>query len=312
MTTTTYDRALSAASGAYLAAVGAALEGVSDSDRQELLDDLAEHLAELANESDAALIERLGPPEQYAAELLASAGIVPAGTPREPKRLAERVRRLQAQLDGPRGRAALAFANELRPGWWVVRGWLVVAAIAARSGLQEALWIPNVTGKPIVDVALLAVAVFVSVKIGRGPKWAAWAATALGVLALFSVLGANRSYFYRDDYSQSSIAIPGVMTDPSGREIDNIFAYNAAGKPLGPVFLFDQNGFPLDVGNATALQANGVPYVSGRFPQPMLVTNNSGQTRGVQPRFPHVAVPQFGSSNPSATSVPVTTAVTVP
>ena len=267
MTTTTHDRAQSAASDTYLAAVGVALAGVPDSDRQELLDDLAEHLAELAHESDAELIQRLGTPEQYAAELLASAGIVPADTQRAPKRWTERVRRLQAQLDGPRGRAALVFANELRPGWWVVRGWLVVAAIAARSGLQKALWIPNVTGKPIVDVALLAVAVFVSVKIGRGPKWAAWAATALGMLALISVLGANRSY-YRVDYQPTSTAVPGVMTDPSGREIDNIFAFNAAGKFLGPVFLFDQNGFPLDVGNATALQANGVSYVSGRSPSP--------------------------------------------
>ena len=179
----------------------------------------------------------------------------------------------------------------------------MVAAIAARSGLQEALWIPNVTGKPIVDVALLAVAVFVSVKIGRGPKWAAWAATALGVLAVVSVLGANRSYFYRVDYSQTSIAVPGVMTDPSGREIDNIFAFNAAGKFLGPVFLFDQNGFPLDVGNATALQANGVSYVSGRFPQSVLVTNSLGQTRAVQPRPPRgIDVPQLGSSNGSPAS----------
>jgi hypothetical protein len=42
MTTTTHERPTSPVSDAYLAAVGAALAGVPDSDRQELLDDLLE------------------------------------------------------------------------------------------------------------------------------------------------------------------------------------------------------------------------------------------------------------------------------
>ena len=311
MTATTHDRPISAASDAYLAAVGVALAGVPDSDRQELLDDLAEHLAELAHETDDGLTERLGPPEKYAAELLASAGIEPAPTTGIARlKLDDRFRRARELFDSPRLRGARAFANDLRPGWWVVRAWLVLAALAARSGLQEALWIPHVTGSTfrtsaghtLFDLAVLAGAVAISVRIGRGPKWAAWIATTLGILALFSVVTANRSYFYRVS-DQSYAQPPGVLIDPNGREIDNIFAYDASGKPIPGVFLGDQNGAPLDVGNSTALQENGVSFISGRFPQPNLVPDKYGVLHGVQPKPPHFTVP-FIPQATTATTVP--------
>lgn len=56
----------------YAAAVRAALGGLDPRAAAHLLDDLEEHLAEVAAESDVALAERLGPPESYAAELLAA------------------------------------------------------------------------------------------------------------------------------------------------------------------------------------------------------------------------------------------------
>jgi len=56
----------------YAAAVRAALGGLDPRAAAHLLDDLEEHLAEVAAESDVPLAERLGPPESYAAELLAA------------------------------------------------------------------------------------------------------------------------------------------------------------------------------------------------------------------------------------------------
>ena len=310
MTMTTHDRPLSTVGAAYLAAVGAALAGVADSDRQELLDDLAEHLIELGPDTDpAGLIQRLGSPEQYAAELLASAGIEPPTTTGAVRqRFAERVRAAVELFDGSAVERAGTLANDLRPGWWVLRAWLVLAALAARSGLEEALWIPNVTGSAIaspadrtlVDLAILAAAVVVSIRIGRGPKWAAWIATALGVLALLSVATANRSYFYRVDNPQP-VSAPGVLTDPNGREIANIFAYDTSGKPIASVYLFDQDGFPVDVGNETAFQSNGIPFVSGRFPQPTLVENREGVIHAEQPTAPPVQVPQLRAPAKPAT-----------
>lgn len=308
---TTHDRPLSAASSAYLAAVGAALAGVPDSDRQELLDDLAEHLGELGHESDTGLIERLGTPEQYAAELLASAGIEPAARAgRARLELTERIRTAAALFDSPGLRRMRAFTIDLRPGWWVARGWLVLAAIAARSGLQDALWLPNVTAKPVVDFALLVGAVVVSVRIGRGPKWAAWIATGLGIVALVSVLSADRSYFYRV-YDQQSPVVPGVLIEPNGNQVTNIFPFDAAGKPTH-VFLFDQDGNLLDIGNDEALRNAGVPFISGVFPQLQLTTDNQGRTRGVPQRPPRVSIQQLPQSGTTPTTTKKTANTVTP
>jgi len=56
----------------YAAQVSAALARLDPEARARLLDDLEEHLDEVAAESDVPLEERLGPPESYAAELLAA------------------------------------------------------------------------------------------------------------------------------------------------------------------------------------------------------------------------------------------------
>src|SRR5438874_599821 len=53
----------------YASAVRAALAPLLDAERESLLEDLENHLAEVASESDLSLQERLGPPEDYAAGL---------------------------------------------------------------------------------------------------------------------------------------------------------------------------------------------------------------------------------------------------
>jgi hypothetical protein len=307
MTMTTHERPLSAAGDAYLTAVGAALAGVPDSDRLELLDDLSEHLGELAHESDAGLIARLGPPEQYAAELIASAGIeTAANSGGRRHELVERLRAKAAQFETPAIQKLRAFALELRPGWWVARGWLVVAALAARSGLQEALWLPNVTSNGFENFVLLAGAIAVSVWAGRGPKWTAWIATAIGIVALISVTTADRSVFYQvydDGYTSS----PGVLIDPQGQPITNVFPYDASGKPIR-AFLFTQDGNPLDVGNGGAFQENGIAFTSGLFPQPVLTFSEiTGRGTAEQPTPPRVAVPQLPPTTAATTAAPTPT-----
>ena len=311
---TTHERPLSAAGDAYLAAAGAALTGVPDSDRQELLDDLAEHLAELGHESDSGLVDRLGPPEQYATDLLSSAGIERAPVAGwHPSRLVEHVVAVTARFDSPSVHKLQKFALELRPGWWVARGWLAVAALAARNGLQEALWFPNVTrNNHLANFVLLVAAIALSVWAGRGPKWAAWIATALGIVALISVVTANRAYFYQVN-DQSYYPSPRMLTDPNGRTITNIFAYNAAAKPIPGVFLTDQSGAPIDVGDGLALQENGVPYISGWFPQPTLIANSVGILRGVQPKPPPFAAPRLPQpAKATATTKPKVSTTTNP
>jgi hypothetical protein len=68
----------------YLARTKTALAGLPASEVEEIIDDIGPHLSEIAGELDEvtvdALSERLGTPEQYAAELRAAAGY-PAGGP---------------------------------------------------------------------------------------------------------------------------------------------------------------------------------------------------------------------------------------
>ncbi len=117
----------------YLDRVRAALADLPIDEREELLEDLPAHLADVAAESDGALEERLGSPEEYAAELRASAGLAPptagAGNGvRGTRRLAE----FSAAVDQwPAWQRFRAFAPSLRPGWWVLRGYLVALALAA-------------------------------------------------------------------------------------------------------------------------------------------------------------------------------------
>jgi len=59
----------------FLAAVRRHLHGLPDDERDELLDDLATHLAEVTADDDRPLEQVLGSPEAFAAELLASAGV---------------------------------------------------------------------------------------------------------------------------------------------------------------------------------------------------------------------------------------------
>ena len=63
----------------YAAAVRSALASLPDAERASLLEDLENHLAEVASESDLSLQERLGKPEDYAAELRSAYGAGEAG-----------------------------------------------------------------------------------------------------------------------------------------------------------------------------------------------------------------------------------------
>src|SRR5256885_14626859 len=67
----------------YAAAVRAALSDLPHDQAEALLEDLEDHLREIAAEAGASLTERLGPPEQYAQELRAAYG---AATSRKAQR----------------------------------------------------------------------------------------------------------------------------------------------------------------------------------------------------------------------------------
>jgi HAAS len=277
----------------YAAAVRAAFADLPAPDREALLEDIEDHLVEVAAEPGGPLEERLGPPETYAAELRAWAGLPAPGAARRrgASRLRRRLeRRWRAALAHPAGRAVAEFLPELRPAWWVLRGYLAVQLASVGLSFLFAhdvtLPVPTILGSQVVGLLAAGAAVVGSVALGRrgtatrrGRRltFAANAALGLFALVLFGGIGAARvtdeptydEYMVSGSYPES---LPGLRSD--GREISNVHPYDANGKPLKGVQLYDQDGLPLvathgdnpELESRLPLDANG-NTIANRYPR---------------------------------------------
>jgi hypothetical protein len=260
----TVDSSLTARSdeaARYVDGVAAQLADLPDDDRADLLDELAAHVDELVAEGDTPLTDRLGSPAEYAAELLASAGLPPARA--RGRAGAQALDRLRRAAGHPRVRAASDFADALRPVWWVLRAWVVVGLVAMWPGQTTPTWadfmplVPRV-GTPLVGLLVLLAAVVASVQLGRRtPLLGArrrWAVVALNVgtaLLLVPVLGSVGEATHPNDVylDAGTTEVPpheGVFA--AGHQVWNIYAYDASGRMLHDVRLFDQSGRPLSLG----------------------------------------------------------------
>jgi hypothetical protein len=297
---------------AYLAAVAAELADLPEDERADLLDDLDAHLAEVSAEvsSEGALPDLLGPPEKYAAELRAAAGLPVRRRGRPPwqavRRAAERVTATRAYAE------VRGFVPELRPAWWVARGYLLVVGLAllGERSLHDAVPLPRVGHSAFLGAAAVAAAVVASVRYGRRPPGNAGRAllAAVNVVAAVAAIGVlaraddTRSGVYYD----AGYGPTGVLQGPYGT-IDNIFVFDAEGHPLNDVRLYDSQG------NSLADMICGDPCASrfGRstgFPLPVFVTAPDGSVVEVHPPY----APPFPTPTPSATPSPAPTAKATP
>jgi len=279
----------------YAAAVRAAFADLPAADREALLEDIEDHLVEVAAETGGPLEERLGPPETYASELRAWAGLPAPGAARRrgprASRLGRRLeRRWRAALAHPAGRAVAEFLPELRPAWWVLRGYLVVQLASLGLALlfphDVTLPVPTILGSQVVGLLAVGAAVVGSVALGRRGTatrrrrrltFAANAALGLFALVLLGGVGATRptdqptfdGYVVSGSYPEP---LPGLRSD--GREISNIFPFDAKGRPLEGVQLVDQDGIPLvathednpQLESRLPLDANG-DAIANRYPR---------------------------------------------
>jgi hypothetical protein len=151
------------------------------------------------------------------------------------------------------------FLPELRPAWWVLRGYLAVQAAAvamtplfAWGGLSFPL--PELFGSQLLGLLAVVAAVVGSVALGRrgaASPWARWlvvtgnAVLAVVAVAIIAELGSSEAYDdYRPGYVTAySLPADGLRAD--GKEISNIFPFDADGKPLQDVYLIDQDGDPV-------------------------------------------------------------------
>ncbi|QRP44467.1 hypothetical protein [Amycolatopsis sp. FDAARGOS 1241] len=342
----------------YLARVRTALADLPAGEIEEILEDVRPHLAEMESELGAdarveALIERLGTPESYAAELRASGGypsppssgeaatvvLAPGKTPGlfgarfalwglvfcalglalfaftaavqldpdallgllilvpvlalslvflfrrgvsavlelpEVVRARESVRSWRAEREDDK---AMAYLRSLKPAWWIV-----CAVVLLAFGL---LLMVRHTYAALLLPFLIAAAAAV---VWAGPKartdrrllWLAVPVSAFVIGGAFGGFGAaidliaHRSY-YPDTTSYSSPTIDTYGNQQlryGDEELQNVYAFDASGKPLADVYLYDDQGRPLTVTRYGCEAGTGAQSKLGednRFPRPRLV-----------------------------------------
>jgi hypothetical protein len=326
----------------YLAAVGHDLAGLPEADRQDILEEVAEHLAdvaaELGPEADARALEaRLGPAGTYAAELRSAAGYdAPPRAPRR-RRVAEGVRTfgssLQQAVEALKGGPeTLRFLRTLRPAWWVLRAWVVAEWLAMGVSNGDAHVVPQFHRNAFIGLIVFLLLAVWSVRVGlrseRLGDAAPWrrtvvVANVLAVLFTLPVLGAlqrhDSSGFigYQPDPAPSAgtaaVDSAGTVTVPT-----NLFAFGPDGQPIDHVRLYDQDGHPVVVADAensdcwagiTGASPAPTASPSNVFPLPQLTPRldadgNPTGTCVVSSSTPGFVVPPLTGYAPSATPSP--------
>ncbi|MEU4624156.1 hypothetical protein AB0G04_29790 [Actinoplanes sp. NPDC023801] len=273
----------------YVEGVRQALGGLPDTVRDELLEDLPEHLAEVLAEGGGSLHERLGPPDAYAAELSASAGFVlgqPAEVPGEQSRIAATAARHRARINRVLQRAderagpalgysrASEFLTLLRPAWWVLRGYLAAMAVAFMLHDHDTPLglLPRAGGDDFTAMFLLTLGILGSIWLGRqGRPAARWPRRLLRFGTAFLVIFAVAGFFEVDSaaqrdryYDQVSYVDPGSPYS----DVRDVFVYDGQGKLLVGVQLYDQSGQPIRLGDPNCWDAEGnpVPIANPGYP----------------------------------------------
>ncbi|OMQ15401.1 hypothetical protein A7K94_0209775 [Modestobacter sp. VKM Ac-2676] len=222
---------------------------------------------------------------------------------------------------------------ELRPAWWVLRGYLLIAVPCALAG-QWDFPFPYPLGSSVLGLLLTVGAIAGSVALGRrerGPRLDRLIAVAgafLGfvgfVLAVDSTGPSSADYGYVADsgYAPAPVLEQAVGQYPLVSRygpVTDVLPFDAEGAPLEGVLLYDQDGRPLQVGFQEwwadgcarelrqPLADDGVP-VANVFPQQYVLDGSGRDLNGVPVPLgscdatvqrPDVAVPQF----PASTSV---------
>lgn len=231
----------------YLEKVRAELIDISEEEREEIVQDLEAHLAEL---DDSQIVEQLGDPSVFAAEFRRSAGL--EGSTGRPDTAWKRIRRFRARLDTWAARlASVTRWATVRPTWVGVRGWLVVSIIAGRIESEpfRQFPIPSIGNSTFVGLLMVLGATWLSVWLDRTPRSEVRGATSAvysaiaGLLLVFAVVTplahGNSEHLVDDSYLYFN-----RLTTADGNQVNNIYAYDFEGHPVD-VLLFDSEGRPL-------------------------------------------------------------------
>jgi uncharacterized membrane protein len=299
---------------AYAAAVRSELADLSAGERDILLEDLEDHLTEVAGEGEGSLEQRLGSPAQYAQELRSAYRLDSPTFPRRPLRH-ELARRIAELKSTGWYRGIVAFLPELRPAWWVLRGYLAVLILTAALSPGYVLGpLPNPwTKHGLAEIALGAFAIWLSIRIGRRRLGSAGFGrflriSANGLIAFFAIilLGSMANGSSMDGSSGAAQPVDTGTAFGAGA-VTNIYPYSQDGKPLTNVLLFDQDGRPLSLPTSNGDPVTNYPFAPDGKPITNAYPLNQRHVDGSVDVAPRVAIPPWPSPSPSATPSPTPT-----
>ncbi|OZM78397.1 hypothetical protein [Pseudonocardia sp. MH-G8] len=235
--------------------------------------------------------------------------------PRVPSVMAlPEVRRLtERPAVGTTGRTVLDFLASLQPAWWVARSFAAAVVLVGVLDGGEVM--------PILLVGLVGapVSVWLGHRTRRDRRWL-WMVAPLNALAAVVLLVVLVEGAPGGPTVQSSSASfqPGLWQD-SEREIQDIRPVDASGTPLTGVYLFDQDGRPIDTSGGRACAPTGATRFdqdaaeAGR-PYPRGTWDYDSRTDAcvLTPPAPLVVAVPSATAAPAPTAPVAPTTVTVP
>jgi hypothetical protein len=235
---------------AYLADVRRELADLDANERDELLADVEASLHDAAEESDAPIAARLGPPADFAAELRAAAGLGRSDG------LVRRIRLRDAMQSQEWARVKRGLV-ELAPIWWLARAYVAVAVLAWLFDNGRSISPPEVfrLGTQNLGFVLLTLASVASVALGfwlrrRGRLGTAGIAVNVALALAAVPVYANLLDWVSNRQSGETVVVQTAVTAGlavDGRPVENIYPYSRDGRLMLDVLLYDQNGAPLNL-----------------------------------------------------------------
>ena len=305
---------------AYAAKLRAQLADLPSAEADVLLEDLEQHLAEVAAEGEGSLLERLGPPGDYAAELRAAYSTGHQRPQTNGEHLVDSIRAAVVRMkESTLMRQIRAFLPSLRPAWWVLRAYLAVLILTSVFSPGYDLGpIPSpFTKHGLVEILATGFAIWLSVRIGRRnrplPQFARFLTLSANVVIAFValvILGNMHSFAYPSFIDMASPQQPSFATAFAAGQVTNIYPYSQDGKPLTNVLLFDQDGRPITLQQGEPqtsypIGADSKPITNA---YPLTQRHSNGDTvvapRVAFPPWPTLGVTPSASASPTASPSP--------
>ncbi|OLT08908.1 hypothetical protein BJF90_12390 [Pseudonocardia sp. CNS-004] len=203
---------------------------------------------------------------------------------------------------GTAARTVTDFVGSLQPAWWVLRAIAAAALVVAVFAGGEA--------PAVLLFGLLAVpaSIWVGHRTRRDRRllWVVVPLNALAAIALLWMLVDGIPGSREPSPASYDVSVPGLWQDRD-REIRDIRPVDAEGNPLSGVYLFDQDGLPIDTSGSECAGDGTDPGSGANVAYPRGTWDydpGTGDCRHIPPLPLVVAVPTAPASGAVPTPVP--------